>query len=176
MLTRLPSVGPKTAERYVFFLFKQNPEELQKFAQSIAELKEKTVICKNCHMIAESNPCPICADSKRSVDTICIVSDTRNMIAIESTNAFKGVYHVLGGLINKKKQETMSGLPGLSKIPLLKYLFGSKEKDWNSSQLIVAITPTVVEAGASEVDVDVSLKKRLEASLSLEDEFSVDLK
>lgn len=81
---------------------------------------------------------------------------------------------VLGGLVNKKLKEQMAGLPLLSKIPLLKYFFGSKEKEWSTSQLIVCITPTVVEAGQTEVDVDSRLKKKLEITLSTEDEFSID--
>ncbi|MFC1850806.1 pilus assembly protein N-terminal domain-containing protein [candidate division CSSED10-310 bacterium] len=81
---------------------------------------------------------------------------------------------ILGGLINKKKQQEMSGLPGLSKIPLLKYLFGSKEKTWVSTQLVIFVTPTVVSAGATEVDVDVKLRKGIKMSLSLEDVFSID--
>lgn len=81
---------------------------------------------------------------------------------------------VLGGLLNKKLKEEMSGLPGLSKIPLLKYLFGSKEKAWNYDQLVIFITPRVVEAGALDVDTDIKLKKRIEMNLSVEDEFSSD--
>jgi len=97
---KLPTVGPKTAERYVFYLLKQHPEWLQEFAQAIAEVKEKTTVCRTCLSIAESNPCQICSDQKRNHSVICLVADTRDMLAIEATRQFSGVYHILGGVIN----------------------------------------------------------------------------
>ncbi len=99
-LQKLPTVGPKTAERYAFYLLKQPAEQLQKFAQAIAELKEKITICQNCFAITEKNPCQICIDSKRDKTTICIVDNTRDMLSIESTKQYNGQYHILGGLIN----------------------------------------------------------------------------
>jgi len=98
--SRLPTVGPKTAERYVFYLLKAHPESLQAFAQAIAELKEKTTVCRTCLSIAETNPCPICSDAKRNRSLICLVADTRDLLAIETTKQYKGLYHVLGGVIN----------------------------------------------------------------------------
>jgi len=98
--SKLPTVGPKTAERYVFHLLKESPEYLQKFAQSIAELKEKTVVCRVCFSYAETNPCPICSDSARNKGVLCVVADTRDMITIESTKQYNGVYHILGGQLN----------------------------------------------------------------------------
>jgi len=99
-LQKLPTVGPKTAERYAFYLLKQPAEQLQKFAQTIAELKEKITICKNCLAIAEKNPCQICTDSNRDKTTLCLVADSRDILSIESTKQYSGQYHVLGGLIN----------------------------------------------------------------------------
>ena len=98
--SELPTVGPKTAERYVFYLLKQNPEKLKNLAQAIAELKEKTTICQTCLAISESNPCQICSDVSRNKQVICIVANTQNMLSIEATGEFKGLYHILGGLIN----------------------------------------------------------------------------
>ncbi|MEA3464170.1 MAG: recombination mediator RecR [Patescibacteria group bacterium] len=98
--SQLPTVGPKTAERYVFYLLKQNPEQLQKFAQSIAELKEKTTICQSCFAIAEANPCLICSDQERDKTIICAIADTRDMLTIEATKQYNGIYHILGGTIN----------------------------------------------------------------------------
>lgn len=97
---KLPTVGPKTAERYVFYLLKQHPEWLQGFAQAIAEVKEKTIVCQTCLSIAESNPCQICSDQKRNHSVVCSVADTRDMLAIEATKQYNGVYHILGGVIN----------------------------------------------------------------------------
>lgn len=98
--TKLPTVGPKTAERYIFYLLKQDPEELQKFAQAIAELKEKTIVCQSCLAVAETNPCSICRDKKRDQQTICLVANTRDMLTIENINAYSGLYHILGGNLN----------------------------------------------------------------------------
>lgn len=98
--SKLPTVGPKTAERYVFYLLKEHPESLQQFAQAIAELKEKTTVCRDCLAIAETNPCPICSDQKRNRSIICLVADTRDLLAIESIKQYNGLYHVLGGVIN----------------------------------------------------------------------------
>ncbi len=99
-LSQLPSVGPKTAERYVFYLLKKNPEDLQKLAQAIAELKEKIIICQSCLAMAESNPCSICSDLKRDRTSLCIIADSRDLSAIEATGQYKGLYFVLGGVLN----------------------------------------------------------------------------
>ena len=98
--SRLPSVGPKTAERYVFYLLKQHPEILQSFAQAIAELKEKTLNCQICHALSNHSPCSVCGNNNRDKTKLCIVADTKDMASIENTEIFKGYYHILGGLLN----------------------------------------------------------------------------
>lgn len=97
---KLPTVGPKTAERYVFYLINQSPELLQQFAQAMAEVKEKISVCQTCMAITETNPCEICSDPKRNRSVICLVADTRGMLAVETTKQYQGVYHILGGVIN----------------------------------------------------------------------------
>lgn len=99
-LTKLPTVGPRTAERYVFYLLNQNDEFLQKFAQAIAELKEKTTICRQCFSVSDNDPCSICTDEKRNKNIIAVIANTRDMLAVENAKVFKGRYHVLGGLID----------------------------------------------------------------------------
>jgi len=123
--SKLPTVGPKTAERYVFYLLKQHPESLQQFAQAIAELKEKTTICQTCLAIAEANPCPICADAKRNRSIICLVADSRDLLAIEATGQYQGLYHCLGGVIN-----TIEGV---------------KPEQLNIKQLLARLKPAVVK-------------------------------
>jgi recombination protein RecR len=98
--SKLPTVGPKTAERYVFYLLKQPAEELQRFAQFLAELKEKTTVCSECLAISETNPCFICADKKRNEEIICVVANTQDMLTIEATRKYNGLYHILNGTIN----------------------------------------------------------------------------
>jgi len=98
--SQFPTVGPKTAERYIFYLLKQPAENLQKLAQLIAELKEKTIICSQCLAISETNPCLICADKNRSQGIICVVGNTQDMLMIEATKQYNGLYFILGGLID----------------------------------------------------------------------------
>lgn len=99
-LTSLPHVGPKTAERYAFFLLKQDKESLKSFASSLANLKKNILICSQCRSISETNPCPICADTKRNTEELCVVENIQDLMAIESTGQYQGLYFVLGGLIS----------------------------------------------------------------------------
>ncbi len=99
-LSALPSVGPKTAERYAFHLLRQNDSNLNSLAEAIRELKAKTTLCSSCQAITESNPCAICSSSERLNDTLCVVENTQDLLAIEATGQFAGKYFVLGGLIN----------------------------------------------------------------------------
>ena len=98
--SKLPTVGPKTAERYVFYLLKKSPEELKKFAAALAGLKEKITICRRCNAIAENNPCLICADGRRNKEILCVAAGYRDMLTIETTKQYNGLYFILGGVIN----------------------------------------------------------------------------
>ncbi|MDP2944299.1 MAG: recombination mediator RecR [bacterium] len=104
-LADLPSVGPKTAERYAFYLLKQDPEKLKSFGAAIAELQNKITVCRECLSICENNPCPICADVSRRQDILCLVANIQDLTAIEATRQYDGRYFILGGLIN-----TISGV------------------------------------------------------------------
>jgi len=96
----LPSVGPKTAERYVFHLLRQSDESLNKLAEAVKDLKSKTTLCASCQAITETNPCSICGDQNRAKDILCLVENTQDLLTIEATRQFNGKYFVLGGLIN----------------------------------------------------------------------------
>lgn len=97
---QLPTVGPRTAERYVFYLLKKQPEEINRFAQALLDLKNKTTVCAQCFNISEDPICSICSDSKRQHNLLCVVADTRDLIVVESTRQYNGLYFVLGGLLN----------------------------------------------------------------------------
>lgn len=99
-LSELPSVGPKTAERYVFHLLKQRPEKLKNLALNISELQEKTLVCEICQTIADASPCSICRAAERDNGVLCLVENSQDLSAIESTGQFAGRYFVLGGLID----------------------------------------------------------------------------
>lgn len=104
LFSRLPSVGPKTAERYVFYLLKQNPALLKEMAQGLNDLPERILTCSVCFGIGETNPCSICSDAKRDASLLCVVADSRDMLTIEDTGLFKGYYFVLGGTIDTVEQ------------------------------------------------------------------------
>ena len=97
---KLPGVGQKTALRLVLHLLNQDKEEVQKFSDAITKLREEIRFCEVCHNISDQRVCEICSSSKRDHSLICVVEDTRDVMAIENTNQYNGVYHVLGGLIS----------------------------------------------------------------------------
>ncbi len=97
---RLPGVGQKTALRLVLHLLKQSDEDLKRFTGSLDRLKEEICYCKKCFNLADVELCSICSAPKRDHGLICVVEDMRDVMAIENTNQYQGVYHVLGGLIS----------------------------------------------------------------------------
>lgn len=97
---RLPGIGNKTALRLVLHLLKQSDNEVYRFTQALNTLKEKIQSCKECYNISDEAVCDICLSLKRDKGIICVVEDTRDIMAIENTNQYQGVYHVLGGLIS----------------------------------------------------------------------------
>lgn len=96
---RLPGVGPKSAQRLVFYLLHNPDHELADFAQKITALKQNTVLCDECHNVSETNPCSICSDQNREQSLLCVVEQPLDVIALEKSNSFKGKYHVLHGSI-----------------------------------------------------------------------------
>ena len=96
---QLPTVGPKTAERYVFYLLKQSPQTLNDLAQALLTVKQQLTVCKNCQAIAIASPCPICSNTKRQINCLCVVADTRDMMAIEEAGIYSGYYHILNGTL-----------------------------------------------------------------------------
>jgi len=99
-LSRLPGIGKRSALRLVLHLLKQEESSVERFGDSFIQLIKNISYCTSCFSIADSQLCEVCADKKREQTTICIVEDVRVMMAIENTMQFKGIYHVLGGLIS----------------------------------------------------------------------------
>jgi recombination protein RecR len=97
---RLPGIGPKKAARLTYYLLHNPQTELERFAAALTNLKKDTVECGVCLNIAETNPCDICGDQLRDKGTICVVEQPLDVLAVERSNGFKGVYHVLHGVIN----------------------------------------------------------------------------
>ena len=97
---KLPGIGKKTALRLVLHLIKQEVHEVSNFSSAISTLREEIKFCSRCHNISDKNLCNICSNAMRKQEMICVVENIRDVIAIESTQQFNGVYHVLGGIIS----------------------------------------------------------------------------
>jgi recombination protein RecR len=102
-LARLPGVGRKTAQRFAFHLLKAPAAEVESLVEALRELRSRIRLCATCFNIAESESCPICADPRRDPSSVCVVEQAVNIVAIERTNAFHGLYHVLGGALSPLK-------------------------------------------------------------------------
>jgi recombination protein RecR len=99
-MSQLPGVGKRTALRLVLHLLRQPPAQTGRLAQALKSLREDVKFCRNCHNISDSTLCDICANPKRDEGLICVVEDIRDVMAIENTSQYNGLYHVLGGKIS----------------------------------------------------------------------------
>ena len=99
-LKRMPGIGQKTAERLSFFLMRGSAEKANKLADAIRNVKDKIILCSQCNGITEKNPCDICSDPKRDTSFICVVEEPHDVYAMENMGYFRGVYHVLMGVIS----------------------------------------------------------------------------
>ncbi|NER12262.1 recombination protein RecR [Leptobacterium flavescens] len=99
-ISQLPGIGKRTALRLVLHLLRQPKEQTERLSFALQNLRSEIKFCRNCHNISDTELCEICANPKREESTICVVEDIRDVMAIENTNQFKGMYHVLGGKIS----------------------------------------------------------------------------
>lgn len=98
--SKLPGVGKKTALRLVLFQLRRTEEEVLQFTSSINELKSNILYCRKCHNISDTEICPICSDLRRDCRTVCVVENVQDVMSIENTHQYSGLYHVLGGIIS----------------------------------------------------------------------------
>ncbi|MEL6987249.1 MAG: recombination mediator RecR [Bacteroidota bacterium] len=131
----LPGVGRKTALRLVLHLLKQDPSKSNAFAEALLNCRNNIKECKQCHNLSDEDICTICSNPVRSKETICVVENIRDVMAIEETGQFKGLYHVLGGVISPLEGIT----PGDLNISSLQ----SRLMDGQCKELIMAISPTI---------------------------------
>jgi len=99
-LSRLPGIGKKTALRLALHILKEEESFAENLGSAVIKMRKEIVFCKKCNNISDSEICEICANNKRDENTLCIVEDTRDVLAVENTAQFSGLYHVLGGVIN----------------------------------------------------------------------------
>ena len=99
-LSRLPGIGKRTALRLALHLLREETSATQHLAEALVKMREEIMFCKRCNNISDTEICEICSNPKRDEQTVCVVEDTRDVLAVENTSQFNGLYHVLGGIIN----------------------------------------------------------------------------
>ena len=131
--SKLPTVGPKTAARLVFYLLNRPRNEAQSLAEAILNVKDHVRFCTICYSLTENDPCQLCTDERRDASIVCVVAEAKDVYAIERTGAYRGRYHVLGGLISP-----MDGIgPGQLRVKELIEQIGRA----NPHEIILATNP-----------------------------------
>lgn len=97
---KLPGIGRKTALRLVLFMLRQGDNDVDQFVNAVSKMKREVKYCRVCHNISDTDVCPICSDHSRNAATICVVENVQDVLAVENTQQFHGLYHVLGGIIS----------------------------------------------------------------------------
>ena len=133
--SRLPGIGRKTALRLVLWMLRQDDDQVDRFAEAVTRLKHEIRYCSVCHNISDSDVCPICADPRRDASVVCVVENIQDVMAIENTQQYHGLYHVLGGIISP-----MDGI-GPSDIEVDSLV--ERVKAGGVSEVILALSPTM---------------------------------
>ena len=133
--SKLPGIGRKTALRLVLWMLRQEDADVEQFAEAVSRLKHEVKYCKTCHNISDSEVCPICGDPRRDKTTVCVVENIQDVMAIENTQQFHGLYHVLGGVISP-----MDGI-GPSDIEIDSLV--KRVTEGGVQEVILALSPTM---------------------------------
>jgi recombination protein RecR len=133
--TKLPGIGKKTALRLVLHLLKQEPSEVAHFSETVARMREEIKFCSTCYNISDQDQCSICKNTLRKRDMVCVVESIRDVIAIESTEQYNGVYHVLGGVI--------SPLDGIGPDQLTITPLADRVVNEGINEVVFALSPTI---------------------------------
>ncbi|MCL4338203.1 recombination mediator RecR [Patescibacteria group bacterium] len=156
---RLPGIGPKTASRLTFYLLHVPQEELDEFSDSLKNLKNKTVYCSKCFNIGESDPCVVCASLDRDESIVCVVEQPIDILSLERTGKYRGIYHVLHGAINPLNNI------GPDEIKIAELL--RRVKSGKIKEVILATNPNVEgEATAMYIRREVSILKAQNSNLN----------
>lgn len=157
---RLPGIGPKTAQRLTFYLLHVPQHELERFADSLLNLKKQTVMCSICFQIGETDPCEICSDSQRDRSTICVVEHPLDVLALERGGKYIGIYHVLHGKI-----DPLNNI-GPDEIYIKQLLDRIKNDQLTVKEVILATNPTM-EGEATAMYITKQLKESLQNGRSI---------
>ena len=133
--SKLPGIGRKTALRLVLWMLRQDDADVTRFTEAVNQLKAEVKYCRVCHNISDSDICPICSDHRRDQTTVCVVENIQDVMAIENTQQFRGLYHVLGGVISP-----MDGI-GPADIEIDSLI--SRVGEGGVSEVILALSPTM---------------------------------
>ncbi|MDP9729285.1 recombination mediator RecR [Alicyclobacillus tolerans] len=134
---RLPGIGPKTAARLAFHCMSMSKETIEEFSKALLDIKERLVECQICCNITEFSPCPVCRDERRDRSVLCVVQDAKDVVAMERTHEFHGLYHVLQGAISP-----MDGI-GPNDLRIRELLTRLAGTDDSVEEVILATNPTV---------------------------------
>ena len=132
---KLPGIGSKSAQRLAYYLVRMPEEEARSLAEAMLAVKERILLCSECQNISEQDPCPICKDPNRDVSTICLIEEPLDVLAMERTHAYKGLYHVLHGAI--------SPINGISAEDLKIRELLERLKDNSVKEIILATNPNL---------------------------------
>jgi len=133
--SKLPGIGRKTALRLVLHLLRQDADDVAQFTTAVSTMRQQVHYCRVCHNISDTDVCPICSDQRRDASTICVVENIQDVMAVENTQQFRGLYHVLGGIISP-----MDGIgPGDIEIDSLV----ARVAGGGISEVILALSPTM---------------------------------
>lgn len=131
----LPGIGRKTALRLVLFMLRQDKDKVERFANTISEMRRNIKYCEICHNISDTDICPTCSDKRRDATTVCVVENVQDVMAIEHTQQYNGLYHVLGGVI--------SPMDGIGPNDLEIESLVNRVKEDNIKEVILALSPTM---------------------------------
>lgn len=132
---RMPGIGKKTALRLVLHLLKQEPAQVQQFSEAIARMRQQIKFCKQCHNVSDDEICSICASHSRNKGIVCVVENIRDVMAIENTQQYNGLYHVLGGII--------SPIDGIGPDQLNIHSLVERVQQQGINEVIMALSPTI---------------------------------
>ena len=133
--SKLPGIGRKTALRLVLHMLRQSTEDVEQFAEALTTMKHEVKFCKVCHNISDDDVCPICRDSRRDASVVCVVENIQDVMAIENTQQYHGLYHVLGGII--------SPMDGIGPADLEIDSLVSRVAEGDVKEVILALNPTM---------------------------------
>ena len=134
-LSKLPGIGRRTATRLALHLLRQNKEEVESMAEAIVRMKREVKYCRVCHNISDSDVCAVCSNPSRDGTTVCVVETIRDVMAVENTQQYHGLYHVLGGVI--------SPMDGIGPADLQIDSLAERVKEGNVKEIILALSPTM---------------------------------